>query len=247
MMHAKVVRVILMFILTITIAVIEIVCGIRAHSQTLIADGLYSFAEGICLIGVILVLQYSHVDQHYRKNNTFGSERSELLFGLVQEVFLLSISLGIIVDAVNHLVNPIRMHDANRLILLGGMGVVVGLVGMAMFCGYHHDHNIEEEINTRRKSDLVSSASVRTKFNEQLPMTMPISESIRLTDRLPKENERISTNAMQSGNVLDAFTYENVEIKESRIYVTLHALCLHSFVRHIFIRVLYLYFPCFII
>jgi cation diffusion facilitator family transporter len=155
---SKILRVLVMFILTITTACVEIIYGFRAHSNSLIADGLYSFAEGMCLIGVIIVLRVSK-SNYAQKGNTFGYERLELLFGLIQEVFLLSISLGIVVDALNHLANPTHVHDPMLMIILGVVGLVTGLIGVAMFWGYHHDHDIEGEISTKKLKGLVGQLS----------------------------------------------------------------------------------------
>jgi cation diffusion facilitator family transporter len=220
-----------MFILTITTATIEIVYGIRAHSQSLIADGLYSFAEGLCLIGVILVLRYSNVNRNRQKNNTFGYERLELLFGLIQEVFLLSISLGIIVDAVNHLVNPAHVRDPMLMIIIGTIGIFVGILGMVMFWGYHHNHNIEAEINETKKGDFLRWTKKHTKLKRKSPVVSnqtTVVETPLITDKQAKET--IDPVVQPHTSPLDAFTYEHVDIGESRIYATLHALCLHSFV-----------------
>jgi cation diffusion facilitator family transporter len=233
-----------MFILTITTATVEIVFGVRSHSNSLIADGLYSFAEGLCLIGVILVLRYSHNVGNRQKNNTFGHERLELLFGLIQEVFLLSISLGIIVDAVNHLINPIHVHDPQVLIIIGSSGIFVGILGMIMFWGYHHDHDIEKEINQKKKKDLLAwtkkhtksrSKSINGAIHNLIIQTPFLTEQDQneIVDQSDKNinNEINPQNIQQPLTTLDAYTYENVEMGESRIYATLHALCLHSFVR----------------
>jgi len=224
-----------MFILTITTATVEIIFGVRSHSNSLIADGLYSFAEGLCLIGVLLVLRYSHNVENRQKNNTFGHERLELLFGLIQEVFLLSISLGIIVDAVNHLINPIHVHDPQLMIIIGASGIFVGILGMVMFWGYHHDHDIEKEINQKKRKDFLAWTKKNTK-SKRISITGAIQnlviETPFLTEQDQTENlDQSDKNIQQPSTNLDAYTYENVEIGESRIYATLHALCLHSFVR----------------
>jgi cation diffusion facilitator family transporter len=234
-----------MFILTTATAIVEIVYGIRAHSNSLIADGLYSFAEGLCLVGVILVLRYSH-EKKTSKNNTFGYERLELLFGLMQEVFLLSVSLGIIVDAVNHLVNPIHINDPMLVIILGGAGIVVGLLGILMFWGYHHDHNIQEQIHENKRGDFLSWTKKQEKARSKTPrisIQSVVVETPLMIDQL--ENDTVeqldnhlrleikSKTDQQHGStpsILDSFTYEHVELEESRIYATLHALCLHSIV-----------------
>lgn len=219
-------RVSIMFILTIITATIEIVYGVRSHSDSLIADGLYSFAEGLCLIGVLLVLRYSKNAAYRDKHNTFGHERLELLFGLIQEVFLLSISLGIIVDAVNHLLNPRHIHDPQLMIVLGIAGIFVGAIGMLFFWGYHHDHNIEEEISQKKKSDFLAW----TNNHAKLKRTPTVVVEVPLLNVEQGQNEN-SKPIQPSHPELDAYTYENVQMGESRIYATLHALCLHSFVR----------------
>jgi cation diffusion facilitator family transporter len=226
-----------MFTLTIATASIEIVYGIRLHANSLIADGLYSFAEGLCLIGVILVLRHSH-EKNNQKNNTFGYERLELLFGLMQEVFLLSISLGIIVDAVNHLINPIHVHDPMLMIILGGVGISVGLLGMVMFWGYHHDHNIKEEITENKKGDFLrwtkKQRKLKTKTSSALSQNTFVQTPLMIDQPDNYLNVEIKPAQVDQKrpSALDEFTYENVELGGSRIYATLHALCLHSLVNN---------------
>ena len=83
--------------------------------------------------------------------------RLELLAGLLQEVLLLSLSLSIIIDAINKLINPNHIEDPSAMIYLGATGVCIGLLGLLLFRGYHHDHNIGEEIVEQKKNDFVQS------------------------------------------------------------------------------------------
>jgi len=71
MLRAKTGRMIIMLILTDGIAAAEIIYEIRTRSQLLIADGLFSFAEGIALVGSLLALRYAKVERLHAKN-TFG-------------------------------------------------------------------------------------------------------------------------------------------------------------------------------
>jgi len=71
MIRSKTGRMIIMLILTVAIALAEIIYGIRTRSQLLIADGLFSFAEGIALVGSLLALRYAKVERLHAKN-TFG-------------------------------------------------------------------------------------------------------------------------------------------------------------------------------
>ena len=99
------------------------------------------FLHGIKLLGGII----------------FRWARLEILAGLLQEVLLVSLSLSIIVDAVNKLINPNHIEDATAMILLGSVGVFIGLLGLVLFRGYHHDHNIGHEIVEQKKNDFVRS------------------------------------------------------------------------------------------
>ena len=69
--RSKTSRMVIMLILTVGIAIAEIVYGIRTRSQLLIADGLFSFAEGIALVGSLLALRYAKAERLHEKN-TFG-------------------------------------------------------------------------------------------------------------------------------------------------------------------------------
>jgi len=70
-LRSKTSRMIIMLILTVAIGIAEILYGIRSRSQLLIADGLFSFAEGIALVGSLLALRYAKL-KHLHAKNTFG-------------------------------------------------------------------------------------------------------------------------------------------------------------------------------
>ncbi|CAF0891688.1 unnamed protein product [Rotaria sp. Silwood1] len=239
-----------MFVLTIATAFFEIVYGIKARSNSLIADGLYSFAEGLCLIGVLVVLHYARDVKHHAKKNTFGYERLELLFGLIQEVFLVSISLGIIVDALNHLIHPMHVHDPKLVIILGTGGMIIGILGIVMFWGYHHDHNIAKEISDKKKGDFLVWTKKHSKekranargSRQNTIVEDPLvdkQQNVQTTDELNKTGSiDVDPQDVQTDtSILNTFTYENVQIAETRVYATLHALCLHSWEKSIIVVV----------
>ena len=232
----------------------------------------------------------------------FRWARLELLAGLLQEVLLLSLSLSIIIDAINKLINPNHIEDPSAMIYLGATGVCIGLLGLLLFRGYHHDHNIGEEIVEQKKNDFVQSVCntirIRDLNNENVDQplieatsmqtvpelviseTPPPSNHQRekhdsilpsLTDtytnafvaadganrlgkellnnhtptresqlRVPEATPRgwtrsrsISGESMVSStSMLDDESKPPLvgDIQETRIYATLHALCLHSLV-----------------
>jgi Co/Zn/Cd efflux system component len=87
----------------------------------------------------------------------FRWARLEILAGLLQEVLLISLSLSIIVDAINKLINPNHIEDAPVMIFFGSVGAFIGLLGLFLFRSYDHDHNIGNEIVEQKKHDFVRS------------------------------------------------------------------------------------------
>jgi hypothetical protein len=228
--------------------------------------------------------------------------RLELLAGLLQEVLLLSLSLSIIIDAINKFINPNHVEDPSAMIYLGAAGACIGLLGLFLFRGYHHDHNIGDEIVEQKKNDFVQSVyntirnldvnnghieqtltdqktvlitptlvvtepsllNIHEQSQKQQQLVLPslndtYTNSFVISDKTGKiQEERFDDNNMseqqlrvpdgqsigfnrmrrKSGESIMSSTIELNEDKtgledhfeESRVYATLHALCLHSLV-----------------
>ena len=158
------------------------------------------------------------------------------------------------------------------MIYLGSAGACIGLLGLFLFRGYHHDHNIGHEIGEQKKNDFVQSVFTTLK---NLDTTQPLIKSesdmneisSNITQQrlkrpdliLPSLNEtytnafvvadqhlRVPTglNRMNSksaesmvSSIINLNEDKNVledDFQETRVYATLHALCLHSLVNKIF-------------
>lgn len=237
-------------------------------------------------------------------------------------MLLISLSLSIIVDAVNKLINPHQVEDPTAMIFLGSAGVFIGLLGLFLFRGYHHDHNIGNEIVEQKKNDFVQSVYTTLRnldLNQEQtvveeksppfvtqPMIIPeliITEStttiniqtnstnnlettkkkrqfqqdlilpslhatyknafivadqsetskettnehqeksdqqLRVPDQIPmgfmRTRSKSGDSMTSSTFVLDENQPEiDEEFQESRVFATLHALCLHSLVKKIFV------------
>lgn len=210
----------------------------------------------------------------------FRWARLELLAGLLQEVLLLSLSLSIIVDAINKLINPNHIEDPLVMIYLGIAGICIGLLGLFLFRGYHHDHNIGHEIVEQKKNDFVQSvyttiqnldknqtnspelisndaslSLIEQKQKKRHDLILPslndtYTNAFIVADRIEKVYEkelrvpvkstkRIRRNSRESMIETTIILNDNKreldeEFQESRVYATLHALCLHSLVSFFF-------------
>jgi hypothetical protein len=165
------------------------------------------------------------------------------------------------------------------MIYLGSAGVCIGLLGIFLFRGYHHDHNIRHEIVEQRKIDFVQSVfstlrnrntdpedkfmetelETSTNLNEQKKIQHNLilpslndaytnafivadrgekvylnsnDQQLRVPERLPIRSRLKSGESIASSmvNLNDDKNVFDDEFQESRVYATLHALCLHSLV-----------------
>jgi len=209
---------------------------------------------------------------------SFSWDRLELLAGLLQEVLLLSLSLSIIVDAINKLINPNHIEDPLVMIYLGSAGICIGLLGLFLFRGYRHDHNIGNEIVEQKKIDFVQSVcntirnldknqdeslvnetslNINEQRNKRYDLLLPslndsytnaflvadknekiYQQQLRLPDKTSIRLNRMRRNSGEStiSSILilnEDKTELDDEFQESRVYATLHALCLHSLVNNI--------------
>ena len=119
---------------------------------------------------------------------SFSWARLELLAGLLQEVLLVSLSLTIIVDAINKLINPNHIEDPTVMIYLGSAGILIGLLGLLLFRGYHHDHNIRHEIFEQKKNDFVQSVCDTIRSLDMRHVNQEPTESIRQETSISPSN-----------------------------------------------------------
>jgi len=75
------------------------------------------------------------------RQNTFGWARAEVLGALVNSVFLVALCFTIFVEAIERLSHAHDVQHVDTLIYVGIAGLVINLVGLAMFSGHHgHSH-----------------------------------------------------------------------------------------------------------
>ena len=143
-------RFIISIILTSLILVAEIVGGIYANSLALLSDAAHVFMD-IFALGIsffALKISARPVDD----NHTFGYHRVEVFAALINGISLLAITIGIVVEAINRLRNPVVVRSTEMLII-AIIGLIVNLV-VAFVLGRHDEH----EKQPQRKDLNVHSA-----------------------------------------------------------------------------------------
>lgn len=78
--------------------------------------------------------------------------RAEVLGPLINSVFLISLCLGIVIEAIERLIQPERLKDIDLLLWVGSLGLFINLVGLVIF-GHGHSHGIDKAAIMDDESD----------------------------------------------------------------------------------------------
>lgn len=69
---------------------------------------------------------------------SYGFGRSEIVGGMVNAVFLLTVSIFIFLDAIQRFIKPEPLGNPILVLCVGGGGMLINIIGMIMFCGHAH-------------------------------------------------------------------------------------------------------------
>ncbi|XP_022918613.1 uncharacterized protein [Onthophagus taurus] len=126
-------RLLSMLWLTTGYFVVEIVVGYVTNSMALVADSFHMLSDVAALIIAFVSVKMS--PKKWSKN-TFGWARAEVLGALVNAVFLVALCFSITVEACKRFIEREPIHNPQLLLIVGGAGLVVNLIGLALF----HEH-----------------------------------------------------------------------------------------------------------
>lgn len=103
-------------------------------------------------LALVIALFSIIISQKTTTKNTFGWVRAEILGALINSVFLVSLCLGIIIEAVERLIEEKEIKDPKLLLIVGAIGLSVNIVGLFIF-GHAHSHNLPVAIDEDESSD----------------------------------------------------------------------------------------------
>lgn len=115
---------------------VQLVWGVWTNSLGLISDAIHMFFD-CAAIGMGL---FASVMAQWPTDATFthGYGRVETLSGFANGVFLILISVFIVFEAVQRIIEPPIMHNTTQLLIVSAMGLGVNLFGMWATGGHHH-------------------------------------------------------------------------------------------------------------
>ncbi|KAF5355308.1 hypothetical protein D9758_005989 [Tetrapyrgos nigripes] len=128
-------RIFYFLMLNMCYMLVQMLYGVWTNSLGLISDAIH-MAFDCMAIGVGLL---ASVMATWEPNErfTYGYGRIETLSGFANGIFLILISIFIVFEAIQRIIDPPEM-DTSQLLLVSSLGLAVNLFGMFAMGGHHH-------------------------------------------------------------------------------------------------------------
>lgn len=132
------VKLLLMIFLVFTFMIVEFVFGILSSSLSLISDGFHMSGDLVSLIIGILARVYSKKKRDHIMS--YGYKRAEILGGLFNSFFLISVVFFMIIEAIQRIIDPKNIENPVNVLIVGSIGLFINIIGLAMFHEHGHGH-----------------------------------------------------------------------------------------------------------
>ncbi len=143
------------------LAVVKIVVGFLAHSQSLIADGIHSLSDLVTDAVVLYAARHAHQDAD--EDHPYGHGRFETIATVALGIALMGLAVGIALDAVYRLVEgePHELPEAIALVV-AGLSVLSKeiLYRYTVFVAERHNSPMLKANAWHHRSDALSSVVV---------------------------------------------------------------------------------------
>lgn len=129
--------------LTAVFMVVEIIAGLVFGSMALLADGVHMATH----VGALGLAAWAYwMARRHAKNRffSFGSGKFGDLAGFASALILGIIAIGVAVELVMRLYNPVPIQYLEAMII-AAIGLGVNIVSAVMLRDDHHDHDHEDE------------------------------------------------------------------------------------------------------
>lgn len=132
-------RIFYFLVLNLSYMMVQMLYGVWTNSLGLISDAIHMgfdcMAIGVGLLASIMATWPPN------ERFTYGYGRIETLSGFANGIFLILISIFIIFEAIQRLLDPPEMNT-NQLLLVSTLGLLINLFGMVAMGGHaHHGHS----------------------------------------------------------------------------------------------------------
>lgn len=130
-------RIFWFLVLNLSFMGIQLAWGVWTNSLGLISDAIHMFFDCAAIfMGLVASVMASwETDSAF----PFGYKRVETLSGFANGIFLVLISVFILFEAIQRIIEPPVMNNVTQLLIVSTLGLLVNLFGMFAM-GHHHHH-----------------------------------------------------------------------------------------------------------
>ncbi len=144
-------------LLNIGITLAQAIGGVISGSMALLSDAAHNFSDVLSLIISYIANQLAKRDA--TEKHTFGFRRSEILAAFINSVTLIIISVIILFEAIQRLVNPIPI-SANLVIYLAIAGILVNGVSVLFIKNDSQENLNMKSVYLHLIGDMLTSVAV---------------------------------------------------------------------------------------
>jgi cobalt-zinc-cadmium efflux system protein len=137
--------------------VVEVVVGLQSKSLALLADAGHMLTDVAAQILALVAFWFSAKPPTTGK--TYGYYRTEILAGLINGVLLVSISVFILIESYQRLINPPEVHGMPVLVV-ACFGLIINLVSAKLLGNLAKDSINVKAAYLEILSDLMATAGV---------------------------------------------------------------------------------------
>ncbi|PWQ94538.1 cation diffusion facilitator family transporter [Leucothrix arctica] len=161
-------------IVNLILAFAQIVGGLLAQSQALIADGFHTLSDLVTDFVVLIAAKMASKDPD--DDHPYGHERIETIATVVLGLALSGVAVGIALSAIQRLLNPETLMQPSQLAILLALFGILCKEGL-----YHYTLRAGEKVNSRllkanalhHRSDAISSVIVAIGVTASVVFSIP--------------------------------------------------------------------------
>lgn len=129
-------------VLTMLFVVAELAVALWTHSLVLMSDGFHNLSD---VVSLYIAFWAQRAKKRAKTDEmSFGWGRSEILGGLTNGCFLLSLSLYVVLESIPKFIEPEPIESGLLFIIIAGCGLGVNTIGTIVFAitgqGHSHSH-----------------------------------------------------------------------------------------------------------
>lgn len=148
-------------VVNIFLTVVQLLGGIFANSQALIADGIHTLSDLASDFVVLFAAKVANQDAD--ESHPYGHGRFETLATVILGLALAGVAIGIVINAVARLLNPENLTQPTSIALLFAALAIIAKEGL-----YHYTMRVANRFNSKmlianawhHRSDAISSVFV---------------------------------------------------------------------------------------